>query len=118
MDFRSFIAFVCSERGITQKELSVGMGLHERGLSVYLTRNSIGRVAAKKLADYLGCDIFDIPGTRFYKGNKSAGNPSEVLNNVENSFTHKSFLTIKCPCCGKNIVISALCVSKIEDLEE
>lgn len=118
MDFRGFIYSICSERNITQAILSDELGWSHQMLSTYMTRNSIGLKSAKKIADYLGCDIFDIPGTRFYKGNKSAENPSEVLNNIENSFTHKSFLTIKCPCCGKNVVISALCVSKIEDLEE
>lgn len=118
MDLKLFINMVCAERGILQRELSEALGWSPQVLTNYVCRNSIGRSSAKKLADYLGCDISDIPGTKFYKGNKSAENPSEVLNNVENSFTHKSFLTIKCPCCGKNVVISALCVSKIEDLEE
>lgn len=118
MDFKEFVAYVCVERGITQEALSLELGLHRRQLSVYASRNSIGKKIAGKFADYLGCSIFDIPGTRFYRGNKTAENASESLKSVENSFTHKSFLTIKCPCCGKNIVISALCVSEIEDSEE
>lgn len=118
MDFRTFIKIKCAELNKSQVQLSLDLGWHERQISALMTRNHIGRKVAQQLADYFGCNIFDIPGTSFYGINKSAGNPSEVLNNVENSFTHKSFLTIKCPCCGKNVVISALCVSKIEDLEE
>lgn len=118
MDFKEFVAYVCVERGITQEALSLELGLHRRQLSVCASRNSIGKKIAGKFADYLGCSIFDIPGTRFYRGNKPAENTSELLNNVGNSFTHKSFLTIKCPCCGENVIISTLCVKKLDDLED
>lgn len=118
MDFRGFINKVCIERNMSQTALGEALGWRQQVLSAYISRNSIGRKSAKKIADYLGCDVFDIPGTSFYRGNKSAENLSEVLKNVENSFTHKSFLTIKCPCCGENVIISTLCVKKLDDLEE
>lgn len=118
MDFRRFIKIKCAELNMSQEALSIELGWHKRQLSVYTSRNGVGMKAARQIADYLGCDVFDIPGTSFYGLNKPAENTSEVLKSVENSFTHKSFLTIKCPCCGKNVVISALCVSEIEDSEE
>lgn len=108
-----FLRSVCVERSMTMCELSEAIGFSKNVLSAYCSRNAIGVDAARRIADFLSCDISDIPGTKYYKGRFS----KNELNNVNKSLTHSGFLRLKCPCCDNYVIISALCVGEMSDLE-
>ena len=119
MDLKDFLYYESAMRGLTLKEMGVKAGLSPATLSSSISRGEIGRASALKLSKYLGCKFTDIPGTRFYKAREQESSSSEEnsLNNVNKSLTHSGFLKIKCPCCDNYVIISALCVGEMSDLE-
>lgn len=115
MDLRRFFDWLCTDRGINKSELCFVIGWTPQQLSNIVTRNKLSLKACGKLAKYLGCEISDIPGSRLFDDGRDDEEVFEKLKSVKNFQTHKSFLTFKCPCCGKKVRISALCVFDDDD---
>lgn len=115
MDLRTFFDWICSTHGVSQRRLCSSLGWTPQRLSNLIARNKLSMRACGELANYLGCDIRDIPTSQFFDDSRDDEEVFEKLKSVKNFQTHKSFLTFKCPCCGKKVRISALCVFDNDD---